>query len=81
MNSEKRNSLMVVSYFAMGLFGGWIIGSVKPVPGMKPTTHIKAEYHLELKRDGSAVVEDCGGNTYTCPTIEDIPNVLLKDNL
>ena len=72
---------MVVGYFAMGLFGGWLIGSVKPVPGVQPTTHIKAEYYLELKKDGSAVIEDCGGNTYTCPQIEDIPNVLIKDNL
>jgi hypothetical protein len=80
MNSEKRNSLMVVGYFAIGLIGGWIIGSVAPVNGLKPT-HIKAEYYLELKEDNSAIIEDCGGNTYTCPKIEDIPNVLIKDNL
>jgi hypothetical protein len=80
MNSEKRNSLMVVGYFAVGLISGWIIGSVAPVNGLKPT-HIKAEYYLELKEDNSAIIEDCGGNTYTCPKIEDIPNVLIKDNL
>ncbi len=81
MNTEKRNSLFVVSYFALGLFGGWLIGSIKPVPGIVPQQHIKTEYYLELKGDGSAVIEDCGGNTYTCPRIEDIPNVLIKDNL
>jgi hypothetical protein len=80
MNTEKRNSLFVVSYFALGLFGGWIIGSVKPINGLE-STHIKAEYYIELKQDGSAIIEDCGGNTYTCPRIEDIPNVLIKDNL
>jgi len=81
MDSEKRNSLMVVGYFSIGLFGGWLIGSVKPVPGIKPTTHIKAEYYLELKKDGSAVIENCYGNSYVCPTLESIPDVLLKDNL
>ena len=48
MNLEKRKSLMVVAYFAIGLFGGWLIGSIAPVNGLKPT-HIKAEYYLELR--------------------------------
>jgi hypothetical protein len=77
---EKRNALFVVTYFALGLFGGWLIGSIAPVNGLKPT-RIKAEYYLELKRDGSAVVEDIGGNTYHCPKLEDIPVVLERDNL
>lgn len=81
MNTERRNSLMVVGYFAMGLFGGWLLGSVRPVPGVKPTTYIKAEYYLELKQDGSAVIENCYGDMYTCPTLESIPDVLEKDNL
>jgi hypothetical protein len=76
---EKRNSLFVVAYFTVGLLGGWIIGSVRPIDGLKPT-HIKPEYYLELKGDGSAVLEDVGGNSYVCP-IEDIPAVLLRDNL
>ena len=80
MSSEKRNSLFIVAYFAIGLFGGWIIGSIAPVKGMRPT-HIKAEYYIELKRNGSAIVESKYGNSYICPKIEDIPNVLLKDNL
>jgi hypothetical protein len=80
MNSEKRNSLFVVAYFSIGLFGGWLIGSIAPVKGIKPTV-IKPEYYLELKGNGSAIIEDCDGNTYVCPSIDDIPNVLLKDNL
>jgi hypothetical protein len=79
MSSEKRNSLFVVGYFALGLFGGWLIGSIKPVPGIQPTT-IKAEYYLELKPDDSAIIEDIGGNTYQCP-VDSIPAVLLRDNL
>lgn len=80
MDSEKRNSLMVVGYFALGLFGGWLLGSVKPVPGVKPTTHIKAEYYLELRQDNSAAIENCYGDVYTCP-MDSIASVLVKDNL
>lgn len=80
MNSERRNSLFVVAYFATGLFGGWFLGSVAPVKGLHPT-HIKAEYYLELKKDGSVVIENTYGNSYVCPTLESIPDVLLKDNL
>jgi hypothetical protein len=76
---EKRNSLFVVGYFALGLFGGWIMGSVSPVPGMK-LTHIKAEYYLELKPNDRAVIEDIGGYTYECH-MDSIPAVLLRDNL
>lgn len=79
MNPEKRNALFVVAYFSVGLFGGWLIGSIAPVNGLKPT-HIKAEYYLELKPDGSAIIEDCGGNTIVCP-MDSIPAVLLRDNL
>lgn len=77
--SERRNTLFVVAYFSVGLFGGWLIGSIAPVNGLKPT-HIKAEYYLELKPDGSAIIEDCGGNTIVCP-MDSIPAVLLRDNL
>lgn len=71
---------MVVAYFALGLFGGWIIGSVKPINGLEPA-HIKAEYYLELRKDGSVVIENCYGNSYVCPKLENVPDVLLKDNL
>lgn len=72
---------MVIGYFIIGLIGGWVIGSIKPIPGIKPTTKIKAEYFLELRGDGSVVVENCYGNSYVCPTLESLPDVLLKDNL
>lgn len=78
MNTERRNSLMVVGYFAIGLFGGWLIGSIKPINGLKPT-HIKAEYYLELQGD-NAIVEGIDGYTYECP-IDSIPVVLDRDNL
>ena len=75
---EKRNSLFVVAYFTVGLLGGWIIGSVRPINGLKPT-HIKAEYYLELQGD-NAIVEGIDGYTYECP-IDSIPAVLDRDNL
>jgi hypothetical protein len=79
MNMERRSSLFVVTYFAIGLLGGWIIGSVAPVNGLKPT-HIKAEYYLELRPNDRAVIEDIGGYTYECH-MDSIPAVLLRDNL
>ena len=75
----KRNAMFVVGYFAIGLFGGWIIGSVAPVKGLKPS-NIKAEYYLELKPNDRAVIEDIGGYTYECH-MDSIPAVLLRDNL
>ena len=80
MNSERTRSLQVVAYVVLGLLGGWIIGSVKPIKGLEPT-HIKAEYYLELRKDGSVLIENCYGNSYVCPTLENVPDVLLKDNL
>lgn len=76
---EKRNSLFVVTYFAIGLFGGWLIGSIAPVNGLKPT-HIKAEYYLELRPNDRAIIEDRYGNTIQCH-MDSIPAVLLRDNL
>jgi hypothetical protein len=73
-----KSNLFVVAYFTVGLLSGWIIGSVKPVKGLKPS-NIKAEYYLELQGD-NAIVEDIGGYTYECP-IDSIPAVLVKDNL
>lgn len=76
---ERRNSLFVVGYFALGLFGGWLIGSIEPIKGIAPEV-INAEYYIELRPDGSAIIEDCGGNTIVCP-LDSIPAVLLRDNL
>jgi hypothetical protein len=75
MNSEKRNALFVVTYFAMGLFGGWLIGAV----AYHHPRHVDTEYFIELKGE-SAVIEGLDRHTYTCP-IDSIPSVLIKDNL
>ena len=75
----KRNNFFIITYFTVGLLGGWIIGSVAPVKGLKPT-NIKAEYYLELKQNDRAVIEDIGGYTYECH-MDSIPAVLLRDNL
>lgn len=76
---KNKKLFFVAGYFALGLFGGWLIGSIVPVNGLKPT-HIKAEYYLELKPDNTAIIEDRYGYTYTCP-IDSIPPVLIRDNL
>jgi hypothetical protein len=72
---EKRNSLFVVAYFSIGLFGGWLIGAMT----YHHPRHVDTEYYLELKGD-SAVIEGTDRHTYTCP-IDSIPAVLVKDNL
>jgi hypothetical protein len=75
MNTEKRNALFVVTYFAIGLFGGWLIGAV----AYHHPRHVDTEYFLELKGD-SVVIEGLDRHTYTCP-IDSIPSVLERDNL
>ena len=73
---ERRNSLMVVAYFTVGLIGGWLIcSSVNHHP-----RNIDPEYFIELKSDGSAVIEGLDRHTYTCP-IDSIASVLERDNL
>jgi hypothetical protein len=57
---------LIFTYFAMGLFGGWLLGSMAPIKGLYPT-NIKA-YYLELRKDGSVIVENTYGNSYVCPT-------------
>ena len=69
-----------LAYMATFTVVGWFIG-VMTTPERPQAQNIKAEYYLELKRDGSAVLEDIGGNTYYCPKLEDIPVVLERDNL
>jgi hypothetical protein len=74
-----KSSLFIVVYFAIGLFGGWLLGSIAPINSMKPQ-HIKVEYYLELKPNDKAIIEDVHGNTIQCD-MDSIPAVLLKDNL
>ena len=75
MNQEKKIALLVTLVFGLGILSGLVIGSNRSNP-----QHIKAEYYLELKPDGSAIIEDCGGNTIVCP-IDSISAVIIKDNL
>jgi hypothetical protein len=75
MNTEKRNALFVVTYFSIGLFGGWLIGAV----AYHHPRHVDTEYFIELKGD-SAIIEGLDRHTYTCP-IDSIPAVLERDNL
>lgn len=76
---EKRLALLVTAVFAIGTINGIVIGYFN-FSQLKPQ-NIDPEYYLELKPNGSAIIEDPHGNTYCCPDIQDIPNVLLKDNL
>jgi hypothetical protein len=76
MNKEKRNALLVASVFGIGLIGGWLIGAV----AYHHTRYVDAEYFIELKNDGSAVIEGLDRHTYHCP-VDSIPAVLIKDNL
>lgn len=75
MNQEKKLALLVTLVFGLGILSGLVIGSMR-----SDAQHIKTEYYLELKSDGSAIIEDREGNTIVCP-IDSIPAVLLRDNL
>jgi hypothetical protein len=76
MNKEKRNALLVASVFGIGLIGGWLIGAV----AYHHPRYVDAEYFIELKNDGSAIIEGLDRHTYHCP-VDSIPAVLLRDNL
>ena len=72
---EKRNSLFVVTYFSIGLFGGWLIFRLSD----HQPRHVDTEYFIELKGD-SAIIEGLDRHVYFCP-IDSIPVVLERDNL
>lgn len=67
---------MIMACFIAGLLSGWLIANSR----LKQAQHIDTEYYLELRSDDSAIIEGLDGHTYVCP-IDDIPVVLLKDNL
>ena len=67
---------MIMAYFSVGLLSGWLIANSKT----KQAKHIDVEYYLELRSDNSAIIEGLDGHTYVCP-VDDIPIILLKDNL
>jgi hypothetical protein len=73
----KINTLFMISYFIIGLVIIWLLTNSK----VKQAQHIKTEYYIELRSNGSAIIEDTNGCTYFCPSIENIPRVLIKENL
>jgi len=72
----KTNTLMIMAYFAVGLLSGWLIANSKT----KQAQHIDTEYFIELRADDSVIIEGLDGHTYVCP-IDDVPIILIKDNL
>jgi hypothetical protein len=71
---ERRTALLVTVVFAIGMFGGIIVGSIRT-----KSQHIKTEYFIELKHH-NVLIEDIHGNTISCP-YEKIGQILIKDNL
>ena len=71
---ERRTALLVTVVFAIGMFGGIIVGSIRT-----KSQHIKTEYFIELKHE-TVLIEDTEGNIITCP-FNDISKALLRDNL
>lgn len=76
MNQEKKIALLVTLVFGLGILSGLLIGAIR----QHQTRHVDPEYFIELKEDGSAIIEGLDRHTYFCP-IDSIPAVLLRDNL
>ena len=71
---DKKLSLLVVLILALGMFTGYVMGSIRA-----KAQHVKTEYYLEL-RPNSVVIEGIDGHLIECP-MDSIPSVLVKDNL
>ena len=71
---ERRTALLVTVVFAIGMFGGLAIGSIRA-----KARHIKTEYFLELKQN-NVLIEDIDGNIISSP-YDKISETLEKDNL
>lgn len=71
---DKKLSLLVVLVFALGIFTGYFMGSVRA-----KAQHVTTEYYLEL-RPNSVVIEGIDGHLIECP-MDSIPSVLERDNL
>ena len=69
----KENVLYITSGIIMGLIISALFRPPRPV-------QVVPEYFIELKQDGSAVIEGLDRHTYQCP-LDSIPAVLLRDNL
>ena len=71
---EKKLALLVVLILAIGMFTGYVMGSIRT-----KAQHVKTEYYLEL-RPNSVIIEGIDGYLIECP-IDSIASVLVKDNL
>jgi ACR3 family arsenite efflux pump ArsB len=71
---DKKLSLLVTLILAMGIFVGYVMGSIRA-----KAEHVKTEYYLEL-RPNSVVIESIDGYLIECP-LDSIASVLEKDNL
>jgi ACR3 family arsenite efflux pump ArsB len=71
---DKKLSLLVTLILAMGIFVGYVMGSVRA-----KAEHVKTEYYLEL-RPNSVVIESIDGYLIECP-MDSIASVLERDNL
>jgi len=71
---DKKLSLLVTLILAMGIFVGYVMGSIRA-----KAEHVKTEYYLEL-RPNSVVIESIDGYLIECP-LDSIASVLERDNL
>ena len=71
---DKKLSLLITLILAMGIFVGYVMGSIRA-----KAEHVKTEYYLELKPN-SVVIESIDGYLIECP-LDSIASVLEKDNL
>ena len=71
---DKKLSLLVVLIFALGIFTGYVMGSIRA-----KAQHVKTEYYLEL-RPNSVIIESIDGYLIECP-MDSIASVLERDNL
>lgn len=71
---DKKLSLLVTLIVAMGIFVGYVMGSIRA-----KAEHVKTEYYLEL-RPNSVVIESIDGYLIECP-LDSIASVLERDNL
>lgn len=73
----KTTVLFTITCFTAGIITGWYSADSR----VKHPQHVKPEYYVELKPNGSAVIEDTHGCTYLSPDIDGISLVILKENL
>jgi ACR3 family arsenite efflux pump ArsB len=71
---DKKLSLLITLIVAMGIFVGYVMGSIRA-----KAEHVKTEYYLEL-RPNSVVIESIDGYLIECP-MDSIASVLERDNL